>query len=165
MSVLEQTYMPTDLDAGLVAALVSGVVDHDEHVYIDIPGESRVALPASLASMLRQAVQAMSEGLAVTVKPQTQQLSTTQVANLLGVSRPTVVKLLEAGDIPYTKIGSHRRVDLPDAVRYRDSRREAQFQFIADTTVDDDRSLSEMAAEMAEIRACLAAQRRRAASA
>lgn len=162
MSVLEQTYMPAELDAELVAALESDATDHGERFYLDVAGESRVALPSSLTSMLRQAVQAMSEGLAVTIRPQTRQLSTTQVAELLGVTRSTVVKLLESGAIPYTKIGTHRRVDLPDALRYRDSRREAQFQFIADTAVGDEQPREELLEEMRAIRAKVAQQRKAA---
>jgi len=81
---------------------------------------------------------------------------------LLGVTRSTVVKLLESGAIPYTKIGTHRRVDLPDALRYRDSRREAQFQFIADTAVGDEQPREELLEEMRAIRAKVAQQRKAA---
>ncbi|MCL2463993.1 MAG: DNA-binding protein, partial [Micrococcales bacterium] len=88
MSTQEQTYLPTDLDADLIAVLDSVPADHGtQRYYLDLPGRPRVELPAALASMLRQVVQAMREGLAVTVKPQTQQLTTTQVADLLGVTR------------------------------------------------------------------------------
>jgi len=161
MSVMEQTYMPADLDADLIAALDGDATDAcDQPVYLDLPGGSRVELPSSLASMLRQAAKAMNEGLAVTVKPQTRQLTTSQVAELLGVTRPTVVRLLESGAIPYIKIGTHRRVDLPDALRYRDSRREAQFQFIADTAVDDEQPREELLNQMKVIRAQVAQQRK-----
>ena len=61
---------------------------------------------------------------------------------MLGVTRPTVVKLLESGAIPYMRVGTHRRVDLTDALRYRDSRREKQYQFIADTVSDDEQPLT-----------------------
>ena len=158
MSVHEQTYLPAELDTDLIAALEEG---KDSAVFLDLPGNSRVALPSQLAAMLRQVVQAMSEGLAVTVRPQTRQLTTSQVADLLGVTRPTVVNLLESGAIPFIKVGTHRRVDLSDALRYRNSRREAQYQFIADTQTDD-QTLSEMADDMVTIRAHLAEQRRSA---
>jgi len=162
MSVLEQTYMPTALDADLVAALEGDATGNGERLFLDVAGQARVALPSSLASMLRQAVQAMNEGLAVTIRPQTRQLSTTQVADLLGVTRPTVVKLLESGAIPYVRVGTHRRVDLPDALRYRDSRREAQFQFIADTAIDDEQPPDELANQMRSVRAKVAQQRKAA---
>ena len=163
MLTQERTYMPADMDADLVAALdIDEGNQKDQRFYLDLPGESRVELPAPLAAMLRQAVQAMNEGLAVTLRPQTQQLTTSQVAVLLGVTRPTVVKLLESGAIPYTKIGTHRRVALPDALRYRDSRREAQLQFIADTSINDEEPRDELVEEMRVIRAKVAQQRKAA---
>jgi len=166
MLTQEQTYLPEELDDDLIAAIESDTSDQvGQLLYLSTVSDSLVALPASLASILRQSVQAMSEGLAVTVRPQTRQLTTSQVAELLGVTRPTVVKLLESGAIPYTRVGTHRRVDLPDALRFRDSRREAQYQFIADTQTDDERPLAEVADEMTAIRGQLAAQRRQAANA
>ena len=164
MVTQEQTYMPAQMDADLIAALDNDPpAQGDQRFFLDVPGESRVELPPSLASMLRQAVQAMSAGLAVTVKPQTQQLTTSQVADLLGVTRPTVVKLLDAGAMPSTRVGTHRRVALPDALRYRDSRRQAQYQFIADTQTHDEPPPDETAAEMQAIRTKLARQRRQPA--
>ncbi|MCL2735963.1 MAG: helix-turn-helix domain-containing protein [Propionibacteriaceae bacterium] len=162
----EQTYMPTNVGADLVAALEASPARSDGGgVLLDFPGRAPVELPAALASMLRQAVQAMSEGLAVTLRPQTRQLTTSQVADLLGVTRPTVVKLLESGKIPYMKVGTHRRVDLSDALRYRDSRREAQYQFIAGTAIDKEQPLEDAAQEMAAVRAELAQRRRQGANA
>ena len=162
MLTQERTYLPTDITTDLVTALDSDATGHsDERLYIDLPGgDSRVELPSPLASLLRQAVQVMSEGLAVTVRPQTRQLTTSQVADLLGVTRPTVVKLLESGAIPYMRVGTHRRVDLPDALRYRDSRCDAQYQFIANTAIDNELPLHESAEQMKVIRAKVARQRK-----
>ena len=166
MVTQEKTYMPTDVDDDLVAALrTSPAGGGGAGILLGVPGQSLIELPAALASMLRQAVEAMSEGLAVTLRPQTRQLTTSQVADLLGVTRPTVVKLLEAGKIPYMKVGTHRRVDLSDALRYRDSRREAQYQFIVDTGVDDGQSLQQAADDMTAVRAKLAQQRRQGSNA
>lgn len=68
------------------------------------PGD-RVELPAELYGVLRQVVEALQQGLAVTVAPRTLKLTTQQAADLLGVSRPTVVKLLNDGRIPFSGWG------------------------------------------------------------
>ena len=49
-------------------------------------------------------------------------LTTHQAVRLLGVSRPHLIKLLEEGKIPYSKVGSHRRILLEDVLRYREKR-------------------------------------------
>jgi excisionase family DNA binding protein len=155
MVTQEQTYAPTQVDARLLNILVidSTIPGHPQRYDLAVSdSDARVELPDALSDMLRQAAAAMSEGLAVTVRPQTQQLTTTQVAELLGVTRPTAVKLLESGAVPYSRVGSHRRVALPDVLRYRDARRERQYGFIASTQTDDEPPREQTLADLKRIR-------------
>ena len=68
-------------------------------------------------------------------------LSTQDAADLLGVSRPTVVKLLQSGEIPYTQPGRHRRIQLEDILDYqhrvRSERRDALAAMSAQAAEDD----------------------------
>jgi len=166
MSVQEHTYLPSDFDTGLLAAFGSDgssvVAGQPSGNLILESGGSEMVLPPAFAQIVYQAAQAMSEGFAVTVKPQTPQLTTSQVADLLGVTRPTVVKWLESGAIPYTRVGTHRKVALLDALRYREIRRERQYRFIADTQREDEESPQELAEELRNIRRQLGAKRRQA---
>jgi excisionase family DNA binding protein len=69
--------------------------------------------------VLRDVVAALSQGLAITVAPHQTVLSTSEAAQLLGVSRPTLVRLLESGEIPFDKPGRHRKVRLADLLAYQ----------------------------------------------
>lgn len=87
--------------------------------FITVDGHE-LALPPSMHEVLRQAAHLLASGFAVSIVPIGTNLSTQQAADLLGVSRPHVVKLLESGEIPHTKTGKHRRVLLADVLAYRD---------------------------------------------
>lgn len=78
-------------------------------------------LPEAVYAVLVDVVQAMQGGRAITVAPTSTRLTTQEAADLLGVSRPTLVKLLESGRIPYERPGRHRRVRLADLLVYRDA--------------------------------------------
>jgi excisionase family DNA binding protein len=60
----------------------------------------------------------LSQGLAITIAPHQMILSTSEAADILGVSRPTLVRLLEAGEIPFLQPVRHRRVRLADLLAY-----------------------------------------------
>lgn len=129
------------------------------------PGD-QVEIPSGVYRVLRQVVEAMREGLAVTIAPQTQTLTTQQAADLLGVSRPTLVKLLDADRIPYERVGTHRRVLLRDLLEYRNKRREEQYAALAATSLDldDEQDLASTLKELREARRIVADRRRRRTS-
>jgi excisionase family DNA binding protein len=82
-------------------------------------GGRSLEVPAPVDRALRTVVEALATGDAVTVVPLHQQLTTTQAARLLEVSRPTLISLLKRGEIPFSLTGSHRRVRLADVLAYR----------------------------------------------
>jgi excisionase family DNA binding protein len=89
-------------------------------------GRRSVALPPELVDALRETVHALGHGEAVTLTPHEALLTTQEAAEVLGVSRPTLVRLLESGALPYTKPGTHRRVRLEDVLTYAESHRSAR---------------------------------------
>lgn len=89
------------------------------------PDGQTVPLPLEAFDVLVEVAHAMRAGKAITVAPVDQSLTTQEAANFLGISRPTLVKLLESGEIPFERPGAgrHRRVRLQDVVAYQDRRR------------------------------------------
>ena len=83
-------------------------------------GAADVAVPAPVARMMARALVELASGNAVGLGVFGSELSTQQVADLLGVSRPFVVKEIEEGRLPARKIGPRRRVTRADFLSYRD---------------------------------------------
>jgi len=93
-------------------------------------------LPDEVRQVLTQTVHAMADGHAVTVASRGTVLTTKEAADILGVSRPTLVRLLEAGEIPFTKPGRHRRVLLEDVLAYQQRLREVRRDELAAMTAE-----------------------------
>lgn len=94
----------------------------------------RIELPKAVYRLLKDIARNMQLGRAIVLVPENQQLTTQRAADLLGVSRPYLIKLLEAGDLPFHKAGSHRRIYLKDLAAYqkrRDAERRAALDSIA----------------------------------
>lgn len=124
--------------------------------------EAPVELPEEIYQVLRRVVEAMQQGLSVTISPTSQTLTTQQAADLLGISRPTLIKALDGGKLPYTRAGSHRRLALTDVLDYRDKRRQEQYAAIDALSVDVDETtdIEQTLAELREARTAVAAKRR-----
>lgn len=102
------------------------------------PDGSEVPIPASAMEALRLVAIAMAQGKAVTVAPHDKELTTQEAADILGVSRPHLVKLLDRGDLPHHRTsndaGAHRRVLLRDVLAYRDARRDRRRGLLRELT-------------------------------
>jgi len=101
---------------------------------IGVDGEE-IYLPESIYQILRQVTPLLLEGKGVTLVPQEHYLTTQESANLLNISRPYLYTLLEKGEIPYTMIGTHKRIKIEDLLEYKRKRdtnkREALSELIS----------------------------------
>lgn len=90
-------------------------------VKIDLIDDKKVhlELPDKVFRLLQQILEIMAAGKAFSLIPSDSMISTKQAAELLNVSRPHIVKLLESGQIPFTKVGTHRRIRVEDFLAYK----------------------------------------------
>ena len=84
--------------------------------------EARVTLPGKVLEHLQKILQSMAEGKTVSLIDNDEELTTQEAADILNTSRPYLVKLLESGEIPFTKVGKHRRVRFEDLNAYKKKR-------------------------------------------
>jgi excisionase family DNA binding protein len=85
-----------------------------------------VKLPAPAAGLLLRILEEMARGNAVTVVPVHAELTTQEAADLLNISRPSLIRLLEEGKIEYRRVGAHRRVKFEGAMKYKRQSNEAR---------------------------------------
>jgi excisionase family DNA binding protein len=86
---------------------------------IDAEQDEAIELPAGAVAMLMDILGVMAAGQGITLIPENAELTTVQSAEILNVSRPFLIKLLEEGKIPYRKVGKHRRVRMEDVMNYK----------------------------------------------
>ena len=77
-----------------------------------------ITIPKKVKSLLYEILNFISEGRSFSIVPEDSDISTQQAADMLKVSRPHIVKLLEQGEIPFKKVGTHRRLELNDLLEY-----------------------------------------------
>ncbi|HEX8395555.1 MAG TPA: helix-turn-helix domain-containing protein [Longimicrobium sp.] len=82
-------------------------------------GSEQVTIPEIAFQMLEQILGEFAQGHAVALAPVDRQVTTQEGADILNVSRPHLVKLLEAGEIRFTRVGTHRRIRLADLLEYK----------------------------------------------
>ncbi|KHL01601.1 helix-turn-helix domain-containing protein [Sinomonas humi] len=106
---------------------------------VSADGTRGVVIPESMFQILVDVAEALKAGLAVTVAPRHLALSTQEAADLLQISRTTLVRLLESGAIPFDKPSRHRRVRLEDVLEYMKRQRAAAAQALDDMVADAER--------------------------
>ncbi len=138
---------PTEADAALAKESVGRLAAH----LGDVDGlrlhvgsghrSEELVLPASALRLLVRALTELGRGNAVTLTPLHAELTTQQAADLLNVSRPHLIKLLDEGSVPSRKVGTHRRVRLEDLLAYKrefQAKRQAALEELAALSQDLD---------------------------
>ena len=100
--------------AGKLRDLLTAQIEGDSDVELTVvgeeDGEQHLVLDPALSRLLVQLLGHLQKGDGVTFVPISKQLTTQQAADILNVSRPFLIKLLERGEIRFDKVGRHRRI-------------------------------------------------------
>ncbi|WP_236625140.1 helix-turn-helix domain-containing protein [Rhodopirellula sp. SWK7] len=143
LSDFPNTLAPTPGDAELAKAssrAIADLVAHESEATIGLVAklgkkETEIQIPLSALQLLGALLTEFAKGNAVTIFPVHAELTTQQASDLLGVSRPFLVEQLEKGELPFRKVGTHRRVLLKDLMDYKQSmdrkRHEALDELVA----------------------------------
>lgn len=78
-----------------------------------------IELPEAARQALLSAIEHLAQGESIVVMPLGEELTTQEAADILNVSRPYLIKLLENGGLPFTLVGTHRRLRLRDVLDYQ----------------------------------------------
>lgn len=153
---------PVPTDADELAKVLSFIEAHEARngalepaFFLSGAGEhDRVELTEQLHEILKRVVHALSHGQSISILTRDQEISTQQAAEILGLSRPTVVRLIEEGELHAHVPGAVRRkLRLADVLAYREELRARRNKFITETSAElDDFTDDEVAEALAEAR-------------
>ena len=154
---------PAPNDAGELARVLSFIEAHEVRhgaspepvFFLSGAGEhDRVELTEQLHAILKRVVQALSHGQSISILTRDQEISTQQAAEILGLSRPTVVKLIDEGELSAHVPGAVRRkLRLADVLAYREELRARRNRFVTESsTAYDDADADEVAELLAKAR-------------
>lgn len=121
-----ETIVPSEEDASLAlesSRVLSRHVSGNDNVTLELPSANdaeTMVIPAAAARLLVEMLTQMARGNPVMLMPLHAELTTQEAAEHLNVSRPFLIGLLEKGDIPFRKVGTHRRVMFGDLLAYKD---------------------------------------------
>lgn len=116
----------------ILAARATSDTDQSLRVLDDNGKTAEIVLAPALSGLLMELLRYIGQGDAVTLVPVSQMLTTQQAADILNVSRPFLIALLEKGDIPHTTVGRHRRVRAEDLFAYKKARDTKRSKALSD---------------------------------
>lgn len=103
----------------------------------DPSDQTMVTLPASAVRMLVSILEEMARGNAVTLIPVHAELTTQQAADMLNISRPSLIQLLEENKIVHRRVGTHRRVSFESLMKYKRQQELARRKALAELAAYD----------------------------
>ena len=141
MNLLEPLQKPSKLDQKIahesytvytaLASAIQHLNTNQAEIEIEETNE-KITIPINALKLLGEILKAMGQGKLISIVPIATELTTQAAAEMLGCSRPHLVKLLEDGKIAFTKVGKHRRIQYDDILKFRSQMKKQQKQNIID---------------------------------
>lgn len=138
MDLLKKIERPTKSEQKLafesystIAAAIEQLHTEEAVIEIEETGD-KIRIPLRALKLLGSVLDAMSKGKPISLVPMAAEVTTQKAAEMLGCSRPYLVKLLEEGKLPFTKVGKHRRIRFDDLMQYKKGMKDAQRRHIID---------------------------------
>lgn len=102
-----------------LVATLNSIKSQNPEIEIEETKE-KIKIPLEALKLFAKILEAMSQGNPISIVPIATEMTTQAAAEFIGCSRPHFVKLLENGEIPFTKVGRHRRVRFEDIAKYKE---------------------------------------------
>jgi excisionase family DNA binding protein len=122
-----------------LAASLNEIKDNNPEIEIEETHE-KIRVPLNALKLLAKILKETSQGKPVSIVPVATEVTTQAAAELLGCSRPHIVKLLESGKIKFTKVGKHRRIRYEDVISYKNEMKAEQERLINKIMDNDEKS-------------------------
>jgi excisionase family DNA binding protein len=120
-----------------LASMLEQLRSENPEIEIEETSE-KIKVPLNALRLLAKILKETSQGNPVSIVPIATEMTTQAAAELIGCSRPHFVKLLESGEIKYTKVGRHRRVKFEDVMNYKKKMKERQKQLLIEIMKSDE---------------------------
>lgn len=144
MNALEEMKRPSKAERLAAMASYNALAAQLEQIKSENPiveieeTEEKIKLPAKALRLLAQILKATADGKPISLVPIAMEMTTQAAAELLGCSRPHIVKLVDTGEIPHTMIGRHRRLMFEDVMKYKKEMKEKQKNLIIEMMKEDE---------------------------
>lgn len=138
MKALEQIERPSKQEQKVamesynaLAAVIKQISSKEPEIEIE-ETKDKIRIPLKALKLLENILEAMSQGKPISIIPLATEVTTQKAAEILGCSRPHLVKLLEEGKIEYTKVGRHRRIKFEEVLKHKAEMKKTQKQHLID---------------------------------
>jgi len=146
MESIDEVKRPTKEEQKAAMESYDALASTLEQIHSDYPEieinetKERIKIPLNALKLLAKILKETSQGKPISIVPIATEITTQAAAELLGCSRPHLVKLLEEGKINFTKIGKHRRIKYQDVIKYKKHLKDKQRKLLIEIMKADEQS-------------------------